>query len=130
MRMKTTMTTLLILVWALGAGLAARAAVVTGTWTLAIEAPPPHGSVTGSLVLKQDGRKVTGTFSSDHTGNAKMEGEFADGQLILTMTVAGADASQATTLTAKFKDDDTLVGYVSGPMGDMTLTAKRAKDGR
>ena len=130
MHMKTTMTTLLIVLCALGAGLAARAAAVTGTWTLTIEAPPPHGAVTGSLVLKQDGRKVTGTFSSDHTGNAKMEGEFADGQLSLTMTIAGDDSSHATTLTAKFKDDDTLVGYISGPMGDMTLTAKRAKDSR
>jgi hypothetical protein len=100
---------------------------VAGTWTMSVEAPPPHGAMTATLSLKQDGKKVTGTFESEHTGHRTLEGEFADGKLSLSTQDAGADPGQAFTITAKLKDDGTLAGYVSSAAGDMTWTAKRVK---
>ena len=71
---------------------------VAGIWTMSVESP--HGAMTMGLTLKQDEKKVTGTFSSPH-GESPVEGEFADG---------------------------TLAGYVSSQMGDMPWTAKRVKE--
>jgi len=95
---------------------------------MSVQAPPPHGPMAATLTLKQDGKKVTGTFESDHTGHRVLEGEFADGTLSLGTPDSGSDPGQAFTITAKLKDDGTLAGYVSSAAGDMTWTAKRVKD--
>jgi len=97
---------------------------VTGTWTMSVEAPPPHGNMQASMTLTQDGTKVTGRFEPGHGGEFSVNGDFADGTLRLTMS--GQDG-QETTFTAKARDDGTLAGYVSGPMGDMKWTAERVE---
>jgi uncharacterized protein (DUF2147 family) len=96
---------------------------VTGTWAVAIDGP--HGTTGMSLVLKQDGKKVTGTFVSGHAPDMALEGEFADGALKLE-SAGGGD--EKVIFDAKLKEDGTLAGYVSGPMGDMKWTAERVKD--
>ena len=102
-----------------------RRQAVAGKWTMTVKGSP-HGDATMGLALKQDGRKVQGTFASPH-GEFPVEGTFADGTLELATKASGADAPQIT-FSAKLKDDDTLAGYLSSPMGDMTWTAKRVKD--
>jgi opacity protein-like surface antigen len=109
-------------VMALAAATAA-APDVTGNWNVAVDGP--HGSATMSLVLKQDGRKVTGTFVSGHGPDLALEGEFVDGAL----KIESADGDDHKVIfSAKLKEDGTLAGYVSGPMGDMKWTASRVKD--
>jgi hypothetical protein len=119
------MKTLVAAVAMLALTMGARAAApdVTGTWAIAVEGP--HGSAGMSLVLKQDAKKVTGTFVSGHGHDLVLEGEFADGTLKLESNDAG-DAK--VIFNAKLKDDGTLAGYVSGSMGDMKWTGERVKD--
>src|SRR5262245_44267451 len=59
-----------------------RQASVAGKWTMTVDSP--HGTVTMGLVLEQEGKRVTGTFSHLHLGNVTVEGEL-DGD---TMTLA------------------------------------------
>ena len=119
------MKTLTAAVAMLALTMGARAASpdVTGTWAIALEGP--HGSAGMSLVLKQDGKNVTGTFVSGHGPDLALAGEFADGTLKLESAAAG-DAK--VLFNAKLKDEGTLAGYVSGPMGDMKWTGERVKD--
>ena len=103
---------------------------VSGTWTMTVTGTP-HGDMTTELVLKQDGTKVTGVFSSGHMPDMDVAGEFKDGALKLE---TAGDADSKFVFDAKLKDDGTLAGYLSSSMGDMKWTAVRAadkkKDGR
>jgi hypothetical protein len=103
----------------------AAAPSVSGKWALTVEAGP-HGVTTMGLALKQDGKKVTGTFASPH-GDVPVEGTFVDGSLTLATIATGADSPEVS-FNAKLKDTGTLAGYLSSPMGDMKWTADRVKD--
>ena len=95
-------------------------ATVTGTWTMNVEGGP-HGNATMGLVLKQEGTKVTGTFSSGHSADMEVAGEFKDGQL--DVETKGGDSR--IIFSAKLKADGTLSGSISSEMGDMKWTASR-----
>ena len=100
---------------------------VTGTWTMNVQGGP-HGDATMGLTLKQEGTKVTGTFASGHSPEMAVKGEFIDGALKIETE---GDGDHRITFTAKLKDDGTLAGYISSPMGDMKWTAtKDAKDAK
>jgi hypothetical protein len=96
-------------------------ASVAGRWTMAVDSP--HEAAEMGLTLSQDGSRVTGTFASPH-GDMPVQGEFADGNLKLATTSEEA----GITFSAKLKDKDTLTGYISSSMGDMTFTAKRVAE--
>jgi hypothetical protein len=96
---------------------------VAGSWTMSVETP--HGATTMGLTLKQEGKKVAGTFSSPH-GDNSVEGEFADGTLTLA-TTGTDDRSPDVTFSAKLRDNGTLTGDLSSQMGDMPWTATRVK---
>jgi len=103
-------------------------ATVTGTWTMNVEGGP-HGNATMGLVLKQEGTKVTGTFSSGHSADMEVAGQFKDGQL--DVETKGGDSR--IIFSAKLKADGTLSGSISSEMGDMKWTASRQtekKDGK
>jgi hypothetical protein len=112
-----------IAVLALTAGARPAAPDLTGTWSLAAEGP--HGAAAMSLVLKQKAEQVTGTFVSGHGPDLALMGEFAGGRLKLESADEG---DHKVIFNATLKDDGTLAGYVSGPMGDVKWTAARAKD--
>jgi hypothetical protein len=95
---------------------------VAGTWTMNIKSP--HGPVTMTLALQQDGKKVTGTLTTPH-GDMRVDGDVAEHTLKLATP---RDGDMRMTLTAKMKGDGTLDGYLSSEMGDMTWTAERVKD--
>ena len=103
---------------------AAAAPSVAGDWTVTVP-DSPHGAMTMGLTLKQDGTKVTGTFSSGHMAGIAVSGEFADGSLTLE---TGGDADDKIVFNAKMKEDGTLAGYLSSPMGDMKWTASRVQE--
>ena len=95
---------------------------VTGTWAMTVKAQGAHGEMAASMTLKQQEKKVTGRFAA-HGNDQPVEGEFADGKLKLATTDGG---DHQITLTATLKDDGTLAGYLSGPMGDLQWTATRS----
>jgi hypothetical protein len=101
--------------------------VVTGRWSGSIEGTP-HGTMSMSLTLKQDGQKVTGILTTDHTGDLAVEGEFVDGTLKLATASSEGESQLHLTMSGKFKDNDTMTGYMSAQVGDMTWTAARVKD--
>ncbi len=96
---------------------------VTGKWTMTVDTGA-HGVRDMALTLKQTGKEVTGTFASPH-GDMQVKGEFVDGTLTLKTT---EQAQGSVSFNAKLKDSETLSGYVSTPDGDLTWTAKRAKE--
>jgi len=102
-------------------------AQVTGKWNLNIKGPAAHGDMAATMDLRQDGKNVTGSFAAHGTEHT-VAGEFVDGSLTLETTDTPADKS--LEFNARLKDDGTLAGYLSGPMGDMQWTASRAKDGQ
>jgi hypothetical protein len=103
---------------------AAAAPSVTGTWTMNVTGGP-HGDATMALTLEQKGTTVTGSFASGHSPEMTVSGEFVDGSLKIE-TAADKDGDQVT-FTARLKDDGTLAGYISSPIGDMKWTATRAE---
>jgi hypothetical protein len=101
--------------------LSTSAATVAGTWSMAVDSP--HGAMTTSLDLKQDGTKVTGTFNSNgHLPDMKVEGTFKDGALKLETI---DDSEHKIVFSAKLLENGTLSGYLSMEAGDMNWTAKR-----
>lgn len=124
--------TKICIVWmallAVSVGLAAQgsrksdAGGVSGRWDLVITGPAAHGDMTATLELQQDDKRVNGTLTG-HGNTHKLAGELVDGALALETTDTPAD--HAHSLNAKLKDDGTLAGYLSGPMGDMQWTGRR-----
>jgi hypothetical protein len=100
---------------------------VAGRWLITTTADGPHGKTSMPLVLVQDGRKVTATLTPPHGDEQKLAGEFVNRELKLA-TAAEKDQHPAVTLQARLRDDGSLAGVVSGPMGDVTWTAVRAKN--
>jgi hypothetical protein len=100
---------------------------VAGRWNLS--AASPHGELSMALLLKQEGKRVTGTLGNPHGGaDIPLEGEFADGTLTFSTNAdAGADVP-AMDFNGKLNDDGTLTGYLSTSRGDMKCTATRVKE--
>jgi hypothetical protein len=119
-----------VIVLAAGWAAAAEAPTLTGTWNMGVQ----HDHVIPTaLVLKQEGKTVTGTIAlpTQHAGQrveVELTGEFADGSLTLSGTVQGAAEPTTLALTATLKDDGSLEGRLS--MGDHNLpwTAERLKE--
>ena len=114
----------LAILTALALAAPAAAPSVTGKWTMTVEGSP-HGPMNTELTLKQDGTKVTGTFSTGHSPDMAVSGEFANGELKFETE---HDGDAKITFAAKLKDDGTLAGFLSSPMGDMKWTASRVQE--
>ena len=97
---------------------------LTGKWTMQVKGGP-HGDAAMSLVLKQDGEKVTATFNPGHDGDIPMTGTIVKGAL--TLTSPKNDDGSAITMKATMKADGSMSGFMSSVMGDMTWTATRDK---
>jgi len=121
-----TAVAVVLTILALAAGGHAAAATVTGTWTMTVEGGP-HGNATMGLVLKQDGTKVTGTFASGHSPDQAVSGELVDG--VLKIETAG-DSDHQVSFRGTLKNDGSLAGTLSTPVGDMKWTAQRVKDAK
>lgn len=101
-------------------------ASVAGKW--AISVANDQGPMSAGMALTQNAAKVTGTFTSDHTGEVPIEGEFANGTLTFSIDIHGdSGSSMHVDFSGKMKDDGTLAGTLKGPMGEMTWTATRGK---
>ena len=94
---------------------------VSGSWSMTVDGGS-HGNVGMALTLTQEGERVTGTFESGHGPDMAVKGTFKAGELTLE-TEGSADSK--IIFNGTLKDDGTLAGVISSPMGDMKWTAKR-----
>jgi hypothetical protein len=102
----------------------AQTASLTGTWKM--EFQTDQGPTPASLVLKQEGAKLTGDLTSDQ-GSLPVSGDFADGKLSLSMSIDACGMSLTITMKGVL-EKDTLKGDADfGGFGAATWTATRAK---
>ena len=108
---------------------AATTQTLAGSWNMVIATQ--QGMMHAALVLKLDGRRVSGTLSSAHSGTLNLEGTLAGGTL--TFSTTAVDATHLE-YTATLKDDGTLAGELSGAKvpamawtADRSTAAERAK---
>ena len=125
----------IISVIALGASLSAfaEAANVTGTWNMGVEG---DHVIPVALVLRQDGKKLTGTIAlpTQNAGqrvDVALSGELADRSFTLSGTVEGAKEPTKLDISGKLLDDGSMEGTFMMPghgHGSMSWTAERLKE--
>lgn len=99
----------------------AEASAIPGHWSFVVDSP--HGKMTFAMELRLESGKVLGTMSNEQMGTATITGAFAEQTLKFT-----AESSGGTfTFTGKFKDRDTISGFLSGHAGDLVGIATRVK---
>ena len=120
-----------VLVWLIAAVLAAApSATLTGTWNMGLQG---DHVIPTALVLKQDGKAVTGTIALP-TRNARerqevaLTGEFDGSSLRLTGAVEGASETIQLEIAGTLKDDGTLEGTFVMHGHNLTWTAERLKE--
>jgi hypothetical protein len=130
----------LVVVLACAVGLAARGpqqakpdqkpakapASVTGKWTMALDMS--MGAATPALELKQDGAKITGTYTGRY-GAFALEGTLKDRAIQFSFTMGAEGQTITMTFAGEVAEDgETMKGTATlGEMGDATWTAKRDK---
>jgi hypothetical protein len=98
---------------------------IAGKWDMSAETP--QGTMPVTLVIKLDGKKVTGTMASQQ-GETPLEGEFAEGKLTWSIVFQGGSGSMNITFNGALKDDGTLAGTFDFGQGEMKWSATRAKN--
>lgn len=112
----------LSLVAAPGIANAADNANVAGTWNLAVEMP--NGTGTPSVIFKQDGGNLTGTYKG-RRGDSDLKGTISGNDIQWTVTLKTPNGELDIEYSGTV-DGDTMKGKVSSPMGEATFTGKRA----
>jgi hypothetical protein len=95
-----------------------------GKWNMLIDGP--QGQMNTVLEIKQEGKKIGGSLTSD-MGGAPIEGEFAEGKLTFWMTMDAGGQQLQIGFTASVKPDGTLAGTLDFGQGAFPWTAARAK---
>ncbi len=98
------------------------AANAAGTWKWSVDAG--GNPITHTAVLKQDGEKLTGTFT-DSFDNATVnikEGKIHDGQVTLTVVRPFQDSTMTFNFVGKL-DGNTITGKMAFTVGDQPNTA-------
>ena len=99
-------------------------ATIAGKWDMTAETP--QGATPVTLVIKLDGKKVTGTITGAQ-GETPHEGEYVDGKLTTSITFQGSSGPINITFTGSMKADGTMAGTFSYGQGEMKWTATRSK---
>ena len=125
----------LISIIALGVSLSAFAESpnISGTWNMGVEG---DHVIPVALVLKQDGKELTGTIAlpTQNAGqrvDVALSGELADRSFTLSGTVEGAKEPTKLDISGKLLDDGSMEGTFVMPghgHGSMSWTAERLKE--
>jgi len=108
------------LLLALSAAQPLRAADLSGKWIFSFYTP--DGVVDGTLVLAQDGEKLTAKFDASN-----LEGSATEEEFTLKGDYFAQTAGYSSTLTIKGKPDgEGLSGDATWDVHDLTFQAKRA----
>jgi hypothetical protein len=95
---------------------------VTGTWSMAVETPA--GSGTPTIVLKQDGEKLTGQYTGQ-LGEAPVTGTIKGAAIELAYDVTVQENAVHVTYTGT-ADSSSMKGTVKlGEFGEGTFTGKK-----
>ena len=101
----------------------ATAVDVTGTWI--VQVTTPDISATPTVVLKQDGEKLTGEYQSAQYGSFPLTGTVKDGKIEFGFTM-NIEGNSITTSFSGTTEKDSLKGNVSyGDFAQGTFTATR-----
>lgn len=99
---------------------------LTGKWMLAVVTD--NGTGYPTLELKQDGDKVTGSYTSNAMGNRSISGSVRGDTLTFTLSASGAGEGVVLTYTARIIGTDSLNGSVDfAGMGGANFTGKRQR---
>jgi len=102
---------------------AAVAADVAGTWNLTVKMSA--GTGTPTLVLKQDGETLTGTYTG-RFGTSPVKGKLSGNGIEFSSTVTGPMGGSGDVTYQGTVDGASMSGTVSlGPMGDGTFTGTK-----
>jgi hypothetical protein len=127
MRKHLLLTILLGLLIALPypAGLTAGAADISGTWSFSVDIEDGgHGDPT--FVFKQEGEKLTGTYSGP-LGEQTVTGTVKGDQAVFGFEFKNEDQTVKATYTGKIESPTKMTGTVEfsgGPKGKWTATKK------
>ena len=103
---------------------AAQTANLSGTWKM--DFVTDQGPMPATLVLKQEGTKLTGDITSDQ-GSLPVSGSITDGKLELTASLDACGMLFTITLKAVLEKDVLKGDADFGGFGSATWTAARAK---
>lgn len=102
-------------------------APIAGKWNMSVEVPQ-QGAMASVLLLKQDGKKLTGTLTGPQ-GEVPVEGEYADGKISFAMSFQGSNGSMSIGFSGALKENGTLAGTLDFGQGQpLNWTAERAKE--
>ena len=96
-----------------------------GKWNVNVQ--NPNGAIDSTMELKVDGKKVTGTLTSQ-MGDAKLEGEIADTKLTFWFSMDANGQTLNITFVGTTQKDGSLAGTLSFGQGDLNWTATKAKN--
>jgi hypothetical protein len=100
---------------------AADNANVAGEWSLALETP--NGTATPSVIFKQDGGTLTGTYKG-RMGESELKGTITGNDIKWTVTLHPQGGTMEVEYTGTV-DGDTMKGKVTSPMGEASFTGKK-----
>lgn len=124
-RIAVAIVTLTLGMFVLGApSWAADPASVAGTWNITVESP--NGTGTPTVVLKQDGETLTGTYKGRY-GESPVKGTIQGNEIKFTTTISPQGQDLEITYSGTV-DGSTMKGKASfGSFGDGSFSAKRAE---
>ncbi len=93
---------------------------VAGNWEVWI----PDHDLTAHLTLDQEGHEVSGNFQIPDHGDLFVAGEFSEGALWL-QSVEGS--YMTLTIEGQVEADGTIIGKLSGDIGEMGWSAHRVE---
>jgi hypothetical protein len=97
---------------------------IAGAWNMTSQGP--QGAMESALVLKLDGRKVTGTLTGQF-GEIPVQGDFDGSKLSFAMSIDAGGGAMSIAFTGSIKADGSLAGSFDFGQGGMAWTAVRAK---
>ncbi len=99
---------------------------ISGNWTMTLEMP--MGTGTPTLVLKQDGEKITGSYTGRY-GTFPLEGSLKERTIVFTFSMTAEGETVQMTFTGEVAaDGQTMKGKASlGEMGEASWSAKKDK---
>jgi hypothetical protein len=102
---------------------------VSGNWTMTLEMS--MGTANPGLVLKQDGEKITGSYTGRY-GTFAIDGSIKERTIVFTFTMNAEGETVPMTFTGEVAaDGQTIKGKASlGEMGEATWSAKKDKPPR
>lgn len=124
MRFRPAVASTLALLALAGTATAAVLHDLTGRWMLAVVTD--NGTGYPMLELKQEGDRVTGSYTSNAMGNRSISGTVRGDTLSFTLSASGAGEGVVLTYTARIIGTDSLNGTVDfAGMGGASFTGKR-----